>query len=136
MRLSPEACAEDGIVSYPMTCHSGGTLDIYLEPVLPTPELVVLGESPVGQALGTLGAALGFRIHAWLESITTTDVWVVFAGMDNSEDHPAVRRRWPAVCPTSAWWPVGGEPRRSSRSSAMKASQTRGPRAPEGTSWS
>jgi xanthine dehydrogenase accessory factor len=47
VRLSPSPVQEDGIVSYPMTCHSGGTLDIYLEPVLPAPELVILGESPV-----------------------------------------------------------------------------------------
>src|ERR1044071_2201745 len=32
VRLSPQPHEEDGIVSYPMTCHSGGTLEIYLEP--------------------------------------------------------------------------------------------------------
>ena len=32
---APDVEPEDGIVSYPMTCHSGGTLEIYLEPVLP-----------------------------------------------------------------------------------------------------
>src|SRR5919197_6459172 len=51
VRLSPEPRAEEGVVSYPMTCHSGGTLEIYLEPVLPAPELVILGESPVAEAL-------------------------------------------------------------------------------------
>src|SRR5256714_6201736 len=50
VRLGPEVQAEDGVVSYLMTCHSGGTLDIYLEPVLPAPELVVLGDSPVAEA--------------------------------------------------------------------------------------
>jgi xanthine dehydrogenase accessory factor len=90
VRLSPEAHAEDGIVSYPMTCHSGGTLDIYLEPVLPAPELVVLGDSPVAEALVALGAPLGFRIHTSLDSIATPDAWVVAAGMSSDEDHPAV----------------------------------------------
>jgi xanthine dehydrogenase accessory factor len=91
VRLSPEAITEDGVVSYPMTCHSGGTLDIYLEPVLPAPELVVLGESPVAEALVALGAPLGFRIHASLESIATSDAWVVAAAMSSDLDHPAVR---------------------------------------------
>jgi xanthine dehydrogenase accessory factor len=91
VRLSPEAHAEDGIVSYPMTCHSGGTLDIYLEPVLPAPALVVLGDSPVAEALVALGGPLGFRIHTSLESIATEDAWVVAAGMSSDEDHPAVR---------------------------------------------
>jgi xanthine dehydrogenase accessory factor len=91
VRLSPEARAEDGIVSYPMTCHSGGTLDIYLEPVLPAPELVVLGESPVAEALTLLGAPLGFRIRSSLDDVATPDAWVVAAAMSSAEDHPAVR---------------------------------------------
>ena len=92
VRLSPEPHPEEGIVSYPMTCHSGGTLDIYLEPVLPAPELVVLGESPVAQALAALGEPLGFRVLTSLESISNTrDAWVVAAGMSSDEDHPQVR---------------------------------------------
>jgi xanthine dehydrogenase accessory factor len=92
VRLSPRQQDEDGIISYPMTCHSGGTLDIYLEPVLPAPELVVLGESPVAQALATLAGPLGFRVLDSLESISNKrDAWVVAAGMSSSEEQPLVR---------------------------------------------
>jgi xanthine dehydrogenase accessory factor len=91
VRLSPEPHEEDGVVSYPMTCQSGGTLEIYLEPVLPAPELVVLGNSPVAEALVALGGPLGFRLHTSLKKITTGDAWVVAAGMSSDEDHPAVR---------------------------------------------
>jgi xanthine dehydrogenase accessory factor len=91
VRLSPSPVQEDGIVSYPMTCHSGGTLDIYLEPVLPAPELVILGESPVAEALAALAAPLGYRVHASLDAISTADAWVVAAAMSSDEDHPTVR---------------------------------------------
>jgi xanthine dehydrogenase accessory factor len=93
VRLSPEPAQdeEEGIVSYPMTCHSGGTLEIYLEPVLPAPELVILGESPVAEALAALGALLGFRVHTSLDAISSSDAWVVAAAMSSDEDHPAVR---------------------------------------------
>ena len=93
VRLSPEpaADAEEGIVSYPMTCHSGGTLEIYLEPVLPAPELVIVGESPVADALAALAAPLGYRVHSSLDDISTSDAWVVAAAMSSDEDHPAVR---------------------------------------------
>jgi xanthine dehydrogenase accessory factor len=37
VRISPSSSPEEGIVGYTMTCHSGGTLDIYIEPVLPKP---------------------------------------------------------------------------------------------------
>lgn len=35
-------------------CPSRGTVDIFIEPCLPTPQLVVVGASPVAQALGAL----------------------------------------------------------------------------------
>jgi xanthine dehydrogenase accessory factor len=91
VRLSPDQQAEEGVITYPMTCHSGGALDIYLEPVLPAPELVVLGESPVADALKALAVPLGFRVCDSLEAITIRgDAWVVAAGMSSGEDHPLV----------------------------------------------
>ena len=44
-----------------MTCHSGGTLEIYVEPHLPAPLLWVAGTTPIAGALATLGAASGWR---------------------------------------------------------------------------
>jgi xanthine dehydrogenase accessory factor len=92
VRLSPTPLPEDGIIAYPMTCHSGGTLDIFLEAVLPLPLLIVLGESPVAAALGQLGPTLGFDTATSLpNAVATDDAWVVAAGMTSGEDHPLVR---------------------------------------------
>lgn len=62
--LTPDPLAEQrpGVKVFPMTCHSGGTVEIYLEPVLPQPRLVVFGESPTAQALAALGKALGYSV--------------------------------------------------------------------------
>jgi xanthine dehydrogenase accessory factor len=62
VRISPSAAPEDGIVDYSMTCHSGGTLDIYIEPVLPKPHLLILGRSPIAQTLARLGKAIHYRV--------------------------------------------------------------------------
>ena len=62
VRISPTAAPEDGIVDYTMTCHSGGTLDIYIEPVLPKPHLLIFGRSPLAQTLARLGKTVGYRI--------------------------------------------------------------------------
>ena len=43
------------------TCPSGGSLDIFIEPRLPKPMLVVFGESPAAVALGRLATLTGFR---------------------------------------------------------------------------
>src|SRR5512139_3150170 len=41
--LSPDPTRDQrpGVVVHPMTCHSGGTVDIYLEPVRPAARLLV-----------------------------------------------------------------------------------------------
>ncbi|MGA3087820.1 MAG: XdhC family protein [Terriglobales bacterium] len=62
VRISPTPAPEAGIVDYTMTCHSGGALDIYIEPVLPKPHILVFGRSPIAQALARLGQAVGYRI--------------------------------------------------------------------------
>jgi xanthine dehydrogenase accessory factor len=58
----PSREARPGISVVPMTCASGGTVDIYLEPVLPPPRLLLFGASPVVRALGQLGQALGWAV--------------------------------------------------------------------------
>lgn len=43
-------------------CPSQGTMDIFIEPVLPRPALVIYGASPVAQALALQGPGIGFDI--------------------------------------------------------------------------
>jgi len=62
IRISPSSSPEEGIVDYTMTCHSGGTLDIYIEPVLPRPHILILGRSPVATALAQLGKVVNYTI--------------------------------------------------------------------------
>jgi xanthine dehydrogenase accessory factor len=63
VRISPAAeGSEEGIVEYTMTCHSGGALDIYIEPVLPNPQLVIIGRSPVAQTLARLAREIGYAV--------------------------------------------------------------------------
>src|SRR2546428_327396 len=46
-----------GVRHFPMTCHSGGTLEIHIEPLLPTEQLVIVGSTPLARALAALGSA-------------------------------------------------------------------------------
>ena len=69
LRLSKDVPAEgrrgDGIVELVMTCHSGGTLEIYVEPHLPAPVLWVAGTTPIASALVALGSAAGWRVSVF-----------------------------------------------------------------------
>jgi xanthine dehydrogenase accessory factor len=58
----PELQVRAGVTPLPMTCHSGGTVDIFLEPVLAAPRLVVFGVSPVARAVAQLGKAMGYLV--------------------------------------------------------------------------
>ncbi|MEX0853660.1 MAG: XdhC/CoxI family protein [Bauldia sp.] len=54
----------EGIRFAKNTCPSQGTMDIFVEPVLPRPEIVVCGSSPVAIAVADLGRRLGFAMTA------------------------------------------------------------------------
>jgi len=62
VRISTSSSQDEGIVAYNMTCHSGGTLEIYIEPVLPKPHIVILGRSPVGRMLAKLAKAINYTV--------------------------------------------------------------------------
>jgi xanthine dehydrogenase accessory factor len=56
-----EAHAREGVVTVPIACQSEGALEVYVEPVLPPPHVVVIGRSPAAVALADLATALDWR---------------------------------------------------------------------------
>ncbi|MEZ2133126.1 MULTISPECIES: XdhC family protein [unclassified Sinorhizobium] len=54
--------SRDGVRFAKNTCPSKGTMDIFIEPVLPRPSLVILGASPVAIALADLAHRLDFHV--------------------------------------------------------------------------
>ena len=66
VRLCPPeklgAAPQEGVVEVALTCISGGTLEVYIEPHLPRPHLVVVGHLPIAEALSRLGSALDYEV--------------------------------------------------------------------------
>jgi xanthine dehydrogenase accessory factor len=54
--------SRDGIRFSSNMCPSKGTMDIFVEPVLPHPSLVVLGASPVALSLAAQARTLGYHV--------------------------------------------------------------------------
>ena len=50
-----------GVTTVPMACASEGAMEVYVEPILTAPQLVVVGTSPMAGKLVELAAALGWR---------------------------------------------------------------------------
>ncbi len=51
----------DGVELHPSGCPSKGSSDVFIEPVMPKPALIVIGASYVAQALAELAPQLGFE---------------------------------------------------------------------------
>ncbi|HET7200644.1 MAG TPA: XdhC family protein [Burkholderiales bacterium] len=58
----PEGGRRPGVVFLPMTCESGGTVEIYVEPVLPAARLVLFGSAPAARVLARIAHAMGYRV--------------------------------------------------------------------------
>ena len=96
--LSPDATpARPGMVALQMTCDSGGSVEIYVEPVLPVPRLVLFGDAPAVEALARIGEAMGWRVERGAEaSITGAHVLVATMGDEDLEVLQRVLRGEPA----------------------------------------
>jgi xanthine dehydrogenase accessory factor len=50
-----------GVMTVPLACESEGALEVYLEPNLPPPHVVVIGRSPAADTIAALARALEWR---------------------------------------------------------------------------
>ena len=109
VRITPDtAAAQPGVHVTKMTCASEGTADLYVEPFLPRPTLVVAGDSPVTATLAAIAPPLGFRLVSLegLAELTAEvvpyprDTWMVvtsFGGFDEDAVEAGVRLGLPYV---------------------------------------
>ena len=86
VRVTPDTAAtQPGVRMARMTCASEGTADLYVEPFLPRPTLIVAGDSPVAATLAAIAPPLGFRLLKMDAELTAGDVpfpqdsWMVVA---------------------------------------------------------
>lgn len=81
-------------------CLSGGTLELFLEPVVPAPLVLVAGDAPIGRALLALGAPLGYEVRAFDGEIPSDTSAVVVASHGRAEEDvlaAALRAKVPYV---------------------------------------
>ncbi len=66
IRITPDDTTAErelqDVLEFGMACHSGGTLELFVDPVLPRARLVVVGDSPLAMALSTLARRVGLPV--------------------------------------------------------------------------
>jgi len=81
--------AKDGVVVVNNPCLSGGALEIFLEPRIPAPRVVVLGDTPVAAALADLAPRIGLAVEAGESE--PGDLALVVASHGHDEEEALVR---------------------------------------------
>lgn len=76
---TPGSVPQQGIKDYKMTCHSGGSIDIFIEPVMPKTHLIIMGKSAIAQALATMAKLLDYRVTVMAMGVMEG----TFAGVDD-----------------------------------------------------
>lgn len=75
-----KTAAREGMFFLPMSCQSEGALEIYIEPVVPKPHVIVIGRSPMAETLVEITQAVGWRAV------------LVDPDGGSAEDHPSAER--------------------------------------------
>src|SRR5664279_4589846 len=85
-----EVPVEEGAVTAQNPCLSGGAIEIFLEPVLPAPRVLVVGDTPIAAAVSSLGAELGLdvvSVEGGAPEPSAGDLALVVAGHGGEELH-------------------------------------------------
>ncbi len=64
VRIEPNSntISQKGVKNYTMTCMSGGTVEVYIEPIMQKTKLLIFGRSHIAKALCSLGTASGYSV--------------------------------------------------------------------------
>jgi xanthine dehydrogenase accessory factor len=103
----------EGMTVVPIACQSEGALEVYIEPVVPAPHLVIVGRSPMAQALDGMARALGWRTTLVAgEEFTSADAGVRSIVVVATQGHGDEEALEQAVRARPAWLGLVGSRRR------------------------
>ncbi len=93
VKIAPESAPEHppGVVSHVSTCPSAGSLDVFIDPQLPRPLLLVVGSAPAAHTLIRLGTAVGFRtcvVHPGARPEDFPEAGMVLSSLDLAGARP------------------------------------------------
>ena len=104
LRILPgdgEAPAAEGAVTVQNPCLSGGSLEIFLEPMLASPRVLVVGETPIASAVARMGAELDLDmvVVAGADVEPATDDLALVVAAHGRDELSALRRGLEAGLP-------------------------------------
>jgi xanthine dehydrogenase accessory factor len=107
LRITPATAGAEpvepvpGLVVVDNPCLSGGTLEIFLEAVVPPPLVQVFGDAPIARALVEVGAAAGYDVRAGTDPAAPVppDAAAVVVASHGHDEEPVLRAALAAGVP-------------------------------------
>src|SRR5438128_10101770 len=99
VKIAPDESPDHlpGVVSHLSTCPSAGKLDVFIDPQLPRPLLLVVGDTPAAHTLIKLGATIGYgtcAVHPGAHAADFHEADQVIGWLDLAPAHPKAST-WP-----------------------------------------
>ncbi len=82
----PEPDTQPGKRTVHNPCLSGGTLEIFLEPIMPAPLVVIFGDSPISGSLVKQGPGAGYEIVEWDSTIDLASTFAIIVAAHGRDD--------------------------------------------------
>jgi xanthine dehydrogenase accessory factor len=82
----PEVDTQSGKRTVHNPCLSGGTLEIFLEPIMPAPVVAIYGDSPISGALLKLGPVAGYEVVEWSSDVDLNNTFAIIVAAHGRED--------------------------------------------------
>jgi len=82
----PEIDTQVGKLTVHNPCLSGGTLEIFLEPIMPAPLVAIYGDSPISGSLLKQGPAAGYELVEWSPEVDLTKTFAVIVAVHGRSD--------------------------------------------------
>lgn len=101
LRITPTAADEtvtEGLVTVGNPCLSGGSLDIFLEAVLPPMLVHVYGDAPVARALIDVGRVLGYQVEP-ASGVPPDDLAALIVASHGRDEEPVLLKALHANVP-------------------------------------
>jgi xanthine dehydrogenase accessory factor len=100
LRITPrEEEPRPGTVTVHNPCLSGGTLEIFLEPAVPPPLVVLHGDAPIGRAVAEVAGAAGYAVERWSGGALPDDAVAVVVASHGRDEAGVLRAALTAGAP-------------------------------------
>jgi xanthine dehydrogenase accessory factor len=87
----------EDVLEFGMTCHSGGILELFIDPIVARTQLTIIGDTPLAAALCELAPRVGLPVTVIAHNADPERFPAADRVLTNDEDAPGIARQHPTL---------------------------------------